>query len=45
MISDPKFPPKPVEEPNEWPDEVPPDGGDTDFPGTVPQETPLDNGL
>lgn len=40
MINDPKTPERPVEEPNDWPDEVPPDTGDVDFPGGAPQEHP-----
>jgi hypothetical protein len=39
MIDDPKTPERPVEEPNDWPDEVPPDKGDVDFPGGAPQNS------
>jgi hypothetical protein len=38
--------PKPFSPPNEVPgtspDEVSPDQGDTDFPGSIPDETPLE---
>jgi hypothetical protein len=40
MIDDPKEPVRPVEEPSERPSEVPGDGGDTDFPGSTPDEVP-----
>jgi hypothetical protein len=40
MIDDPKIPTRPIEEPNERPIEVPDDGGDIDFPGGAPDETP-----
>lgn len=49
MTDDPKIPPRPIEEPNERPDEIPPDqgdvdfpggGGDVDFPGGAPDEAP-----
>lgn len=40
MTHDPKTPSRPIEEPNEWPDEVLPDGGDVDFPGGAPEEAP-----
>ncbi|WP_373474630.1 hypothetical protein [Sphingorhabdus sp.] len=43
MTQDPKSPSRPIEEPNDWPDEVPPDKGDSDFPGEAPDETPLEN--
>lgn len=43
MIQDPKTPTRPIEEPNDWPDEVPPDGGDVDFPSGSPDETPLED--
>jgi hypothetical protein len=42
MIDDPKDPVRPVEEPSERPSEVPGDGGDTDFPGSTPDEVPED---
>lgn len=37
---DPKIPTRPIEEPNERPDEVPPEGGDVDYPGSTPEEAP-----
>lgn len=37
---DPKIPTRPIEEPNERPDEVPPEGGDVDYPGGTPDEAP-----
>lgn len=40
MIDDPKIPTRPVEEPMEQPDEIPDDGGDIDYPGGAPDETP-----
>jgi hypothetical protein len=39
---DPKIPTRPIEEPNERPDEIPPDGGDVDYPGGAPEEAPED---
>lgn len=41
--------PKPYSPPNEVPgtspDEVSPDQGDTDFPGSIPNETPMESPL
>jgi hypothetical protein len=37
---DPKIPTRPIEEPSERPDEVPPEGGDVDYPGGTPEEAP-----